>query len=88
MKRATIRELRSNVSEIVGGDDAVLVTRNGKPAALLYPLGNPRTLPLEIRRKLYLELSAEIARDLDAKGITEAEIQRDFKAHQKRRGGQ
>jgi antitoxin (DNA-binding transcriptional repressor) of toxin-antitoxin stability system len=67
------------------GKEAVLITRRGKPAAVVYPLNDPQKLPMEVRRKLYLHLSAEIARDLDARGITEEEIQRDFEEHRKRR---
>jgi hypothetical protein len=48
-------------------------------------LTSSKEVPLEIRRKLYLELSAKIARQLDAKGITEEKLQRDFKEWKKRR---
>ena len=85
MKTTTVRQFRSQFCEMLQGKEAVLVTRHGKPAAVVYPLNDPKKLPLEVRRKLYLELSAEIARDLDAKGITEDEILRDFEEFKKRR---
>jgi antitoxin (DNA-binding transcriptional repressor) of toxin-antitoxin stability system len=44
--------------------EAVLITRRGRPAAVVYPLNDPQKLPMEARRKLYLQLSAEIARGL------------------------
>ena len=85
MKTTTIREFRKDVSELLRRKDAVLVTRHGKPAGVLYPLSDPRKLPMKVRRKLYLELSAGIAKQLDAQGITEEQVQRDFEAFKKRR---
>jgi prevent-host-death family protein len=85
MKTTTIREFRKDVSELLRGKDAVLVTRHGKPAGVLYPLRDPRRLPPRVRRKLYLDLSAGIARQLETRGVTEEELQRDFEAFKKRR---
>jgi hypothetical protein len=42
-------------------------------------------LPLEIRRKRFLALAAEIGKQLDAKGISDDDIDRDFEDWQKRR---
>ena len=47
------------------GDESVLVTKHGKPAAVVYPLGDPEKIPIEVRRKLYLAMAAEIAKQLD-----------------------
>ena len=85
MKTTTIREFRSNIAKLIDSDESVLVTKHGKPAAVLYPLGNPSTIPLEVRRKLYLALTEDIAKQLDAKGISEEEIERDFAEFKKRR---
>jgi prevent-host-death family protein len=85
MKTATIREFRSNIAELLAGEESVLVTKHGKPAAVVYPLGNPKKLPLEIRRKLYLAMAGEIAKQLDAKGVSEEQIEREFTDHKKRR---
>lgn len=85
MKTTTIREFRKEVSELLQGKEPVLVTRRGKPAGVVYPLNDPKRLPMEVRRELYLELSAKIAKELDARGITEEQIQRDFEAFKKRR---
>jgi len=40
---------------------------------------------MRVRRKLYLELSAGIATQLAAQGITEEQVERDFEAFKKRR---
>jgi len=85
MKTATIREFRSNIAELLTGDESVLVTKHGKPTAVVYPLGNPKELPLEVRRKLYLAMSGEIAKQLDTQGVTDEQIEREFSEHKKRR---
>jgi prevent-host-death family protein len=85
VKTTTIRELRSNVAKLIDSDESVLVTKHGKPAAVLYPLRDPTKIPLEVRRKLYLALTEDIAKQLDAKGITEEDIERDFAEFKKRR---
>ena len=85
MKRATIREFRSNIAELIAGDESVLVTKHGKPAAVVYPLGDPKKIPIDVRRKLYLAMAGEIAQQLDAAGVSEAEIEREFIEHKKRR---
>lgn len=85
MKTATIRELRANTSQLVSGKETVLLTRHGKPMAVLLPFSDPKSLPLDLRRALYLEMSAELAKKLDAQGVAEEQIQRDFEAHRKNR---
>lgn len=85
MKRATIREFRSNIAELLAGDESVLVTRHGRPAAVVYPLGNPKELPLEIRRKLYVAMAGEIAEQLDAGRVSDEQIEREFREQKKRR---
>jgi prevent-host-death family protein len=85
VKTTTIREFRSNIASLIESDESVLVTKHGKPAAVVYPLRDPSKLPLEVRRKLYLALTEDIAKQLDAKGISEEEIERDFAEFKKRR---
>lgn len=85
MKTATIREFRSNIAELLAGEESVLVTKHGKPAAVVYPLGNPKTLPLEVRRKLYLAMAGDIAKQLDTQGVSDEQIEREFNEHKKRR---
>lgn len=85
MKTATIREFRSNIAELIAGDESILVTKHGKPAAVVYPLGDPKKIPMEVRRKLYLAMSDEIARQLDAQDVSEEQIEREFSERKKRR---
>jgi len=85
VKTTTIREFRSNIAKLIDSDESVLVTKHGKPAAVLYPLHDPSKVPMEVRRKLFLALAGDIAKQLDAKGISEEEIDRDFAEFKKRR---
>jgi len=85
VKTTTIREFRSNIAKLIDSDESVLVTKHGKPAAVLYPLHDPSKVPLEVRRKLFLSLAANIGKQLDAKGISDEEIDRDFAEFKKRR---
>ena len=85
MKTATIREFRSNIAELIAGDESVLVTKHGKPAAVVYPLSDPQKVPIEVRRKLYLAMSAEIVKQLDAAGVSDEQIEREFNEHKKHR---
>ena len=86
MKTTTIRDFRSRIAELIDGDEPVLVMRHGKNAAVLYPLSDPSKIPLEIRVKLFREITAGVARQLDALGVTEEDLSRDFAASRKRRG--
>ena len=87
MKTTSIREFRSRIAELIDEDEPVLVTRHGKNAAVLYPLGDPNKVPVEIRRQLFLDLTADIAEQLQTQGVTDDDIDRDSAAHQKRRRG-
>lgn len=87
MKTVTVRELRNQTSEILNGAENVLVTSHSHPTALIVPLKDPKNVPLEMRRQLYLTLSAQLAEQLQAKGITEDEAQRGFEDFKKRRRG-
>jgi prevent-host-death family protein len=85
MKTTSIRDFRSRIAELIDSDEPVLVTRHGKNAAVLYPLHDPKKIPLEIRRKLFRDITASVADQLDAKGVKDEEIERDFAAFKKRR---
>jgi len=81
MKTVTLGQLRSRAAKMSQGAEAVLVVDHGKPLGVFRPLPGPdQTVPLEERRKLYRKTSARLARQMDAKGITEEQLQRDFEA--------
>jgi hypothetical protein len=85
MRVAGIRELRSNMAKLLGGNEAVLVTRHGKISGLFLPLGDADRIPQELRRELGQMLSAHLADQLAAGGRTEEKIQQDFDAFRRRR---
>lgn len=82
MKTVTLSELpqRSQTTE------SVLVTARGKILGIFHPLPDPdQSIPIAERRKLYRKTSARLARQLRARGITEAQIERDIQALGKNR---
>jgi prevent-host-death family protein len=85
VKTATIREFRSSIAELIAGDESILVTKHGKPAAVLYPLNDPSKIPIELRRKLYVAMAEDLATQLDTKGVSEEQIEREFNTHKKSR---
>ncbi len=87
MKTTSVRELRSQIAKLIDSGDSVLVTRHGKPAAVVYSLRDPSKVPLEIRRELFRDITDSIAKQLDTKRVTDEEIERDFTAFKKRRRG-
>jgi prevent-host-death family protein len=84
MRKATIREFRSNIAELIDGDESVLVTRHGKPAAVVVPLHDRASVPLELRRRLFAALTDEIAEQLGP-AISDDHIESEFIEHKKRR---
>lgn len=87
MKTATIEEVVSRPDEMLAGEESVMVTRDGKPTAVVYPLKDPHKIPMEVRKKLFAEASAEVGQELREKGITEEQVDRYVEALlQKSRG--
>lgn len=85
MKITDIRDFRGNIAKLIDSDESVLITKHGKPAAVMYPLRDPAKIPLKVRRTLYVAKAAEITKRLDAKNVSEEEIERDFAEFRKRR---
>jgi prevent-host-death family protein len=85
VKTKTVREFRSNFAALLASDESVLVTRHGKPAALVLSLKDPQKIPPEIRRQLFLAMTKDLAKQLRTGKVTEEKIQSDFESHKKRR---
>jgi hypothetical protein len=75
----------AELGEAFGGDEPVLVTRGGRVSGLYVPLEEGETLSRELRRELIGVLGRHISGSLEAKGISEEEIQEDFNAHRRSR---
>ena len=63
MKRASIREFRATLAELIEEKEPVVITRHGKPAAVVYPLENMRIVPLEVRQELLDSAAHELGFD-------------------------
>jgi len=85
MRVAGVRELRGNLAELLDGGEPLLVTRHGKLSGLYLPLDDPDRIPTDLRRELAGVLGRHLSGLLEAKGVTEDDVQEDFDAHRRRR---
>lgn len=85
MRLTGIREFRAHLSRFVSGEEPVLLTRHGKISGLYLPLDDPSRVPDDLRRELASVLGAHLARLTEERGIGEAEIEEDFRAHRRGR---
>jgi hypothetical protein len=84
MKISTEREFKDGATEVLRSKDPVLVTRRGRLAGVFFP--HPETtLPIELKKDLFAILSAEIARQIRERGLSEKEILTDFESWRKKR---
>ena len=67
------------------GPEPVFVTRDGEEVAVLYPIRNPNDIPLEVRRKRFMELTEKIGAHIPPE-VTDEDIERDFAEFKKHRG--
>jgi len=84
MKIATVREFRDNASGLLRSRDPILVTRRGRLAGVFFPRPES-SLPVELKRELFPMLSAQIARQIRKRGLTEDEIVIDFQDWRKKK---
>lgn len=85
MKLAGIREIRSNTATLLGGQEPVLVTRHGKVSGVYVPLSSTDKIPNAFHREIARVLGHHIAHQLEARGVTEDEIRKDFDAFRRSR---
>ena len=85
MRVTGVREFRNRVTELLGGDDLVFVTRHGKLTSILVPMEEPETLPVDLRRELLERIGEAISAHLRKSGVSEKQVLRDFKAWRKER---
>ena len=84
MKISTVSEFRDNATGVLRSKDPVLVTRRGRLAGIYFPQPEA-TLPVELKRELFTVLSAEVARQIRARGLSEEDILADFESWRKKR---
>ena len=79
MPTVSIDELQSRTTELLDSDEPVIVKKNGKNAAVIYPIHDPEKIPLEIKRVLFLEAAERIGAMVPPE-VTDEDIERDFAA--------
>jgi hypothetical protein len=84
MKISTVREFRDNAAGMLRAKDPILVTRKGRLAGIFFPRPES-TMPVELKRELFAVLSAEVARQISKRGLTEEEILADFRSWRTKR---
>ena len=84
MKISSVREFRDRATTMLRSEDPILVTRRGRVAGVFLPWRQAE-LPVDLRRELFAMLTADIARQLKKKRITEKEILKDFAEWRKNR---
>ena len=84
MRISTEREFRDDAAGMLRAKAPVLVTRRGRLAGVLFPQPE-RTLPVELKRELFTTLSADVARQLSQRGLSEEKILSDFQSWRKKR---
>jgi antitoxin (DNA-binding transcriptional repressor) of toxin-antitoxin stability system len=85
MKLAGIREIRAHTAALLGGEEPVLVTRHGKVSGVYVPLSGRERLPNDLHREIARILGHHISVQIDVRGVSEDEIQRDFDAFRRSR---
>jgi hypothetical protein len=84
MKISTVREFRDDAAGMLRAKDPILVTRRGRLAGIFFPRPET-TLPVELKREMFSVLSAEVARQIAKRGLSEEEILADFQSWRKKR---
>jgi hypothetical protein len=85
MRVAGVREFRAHLTRYVSSEEPVVLTRHGRVSGLYLPLEDPSRVPDDLRRELAAVLGAHLSRLLEARGVTEREIEKDFRADRRRR---
>ena len=84
MRVSSVREFRDNATGLLKSTEPVLITRRGRMAGVFFP--SPEgILPIDLKRQLFEQLSAEILRQRRRQGVTEEEVLSDFESWRKTR---
>lgn len=77
MRIVSVREFRDKATAMFRSKEPIIVLRRGHIAGLFFP--HPaETLPVEFKRELFVALTDQISKRLQAAGLTEEEILEDF----------
>ena len=84
MKISSVREFRDNATGLLRSKDPILVTRRGRLAGVFFPWPEG-TMPIELKREVFSIISAAVRRQVEKRGLTEDEIEKDFRSWRKSR---
>jgi len=84
MRISTVREFRDRATGLLRTKDPILVTRRGRLAGVFFPRPEA-TLPIELKKELFALLSADLARQLKRRRLSEKDVLADFKVWRKAR---
>lgn len=79
MKISTVKEFRDKATQMLRGDEAVMITRRGKLAGFFIPT-DEKNLPWDLKQQLQLLLAETVQKSLKAQDLTEEDILADFEA--------
>lgn len=85
MRIAGIRELRAHTAEYFGSDEPLLVTKHGRVSGIYLPLEPADRVPQDLRLELARVVGDHLSRRLDAQGVTDEDLERDFDAFRRER---
>ena len=84
MRISTVREFRDKATALLRSRDPILVTRRGRLAGVFFPQPEA-SLPIEFKRELFATLSAEVARQIKRRRLSEEDVLADFASWRKER---
>jgi hypothetical protein len=84
MKISTVRDFRDHATTLMRDEEPLLVTRRGRLAGVFFPW-TESTLPVDLKRELFLALTADIAKQVAKAKIDEDEVQANFAEWRKKR---
>jgi hypothetical protein len=84
MQISTEREFQEDTAGMLRAKAPILVTRRGRLSGIFFPRPET-TLPVELKRELFVLLSADVAQQISQRGLSEEEILADFKSWRKKR---
>jgi hypothetical protein len=80
---ASVREFRSEMADMLEGDEPILITSHGHAKAIVYPLEKAKDLPMDVKRDAFRILAQQIGKK--TADIDEDQMLKDFDAWRKER---
>ncbi|HKP94556.1 MAG TPA: hypothetical protein VJ385_02250 [Fibrobacteria bacterium] len=80
---ASVREFRSDMADMLEGNEPILITSHGHAKAIVYPLEKAKDLPLDVKRDAFRILAQQIGKK--TADIDEDQMLKDFDAWRKER---